>query len=78
MDAAILSLFSQTIGKIRPKNIRKYSDTINWENVNFPPTGQDFKQLEVNNEDIRLNVLQMNDKEKFEYIYKSTLYDVLL
>ena len=41
MDAVTLSLYCKTIGKnnTSSKNIRRYSDTINWENINFPPTG---------------------------------------
>ena len=75
MDAVTLSLHIKSIGKnnTRPNNIRKHSDTIKWENINFSATGQDYKHLEANNEDIKLNVLEMNDKEMFEYIYKCSL-----
>ena len=73
MDAVTLSLYCKSIGKnnTRPKNIRKFSDTTNWENINFPPTGQDYKQFEANNEDIKLNVLELDDNEKIYCIYKS-------
>ena len=47
MDAVILGLYSKTIGKnnTRPKNIRKYSDTINWDGINFPSTEEDYVTL---------------------------------
>ena len=46
MDAITLSLYFKTIGKnnTRSSKIRKYSGTINWKNINFPLTGQDYKQ----------------------------------
>ena len=48
MDAVILALYSKAIGKnnTRPNNIRKYSDTINWNDINFPSTDQDYIILE--------------------------------
>ena len=51
LDSIKLSLHHKTIGKnnTRPTKIRKYSDTFNWENINFPPTGEDYKQLEIIN-----------------------------
>ena len=70
MDAVTLSLYCKSIGKnnTRPKNIRKYNDAINCENINFSPTGQDCKQLEANDENVKLSVLELNNKEKFDHI----------
>ena len=59
MDAVTLSLYSKTIGQnnTRPSNIRKYSDCINWKDVNHPPTCQDYAMFVKDNENISLNVL---------------------
>ena len=75
MDAVILSLYSKTISKnnTRPSNIRKYGDTINWEDINFPPTGADYTMLEKSN--VSLNVLEQDEKERFQYIYKSSEFN---
>ena len=75
MDAVILSLYSKTISKnnTRPSNIRKYGDTINWEDINFPPTGADYTMLEKSN--VSLNVLEQDEKERFKYIYKSSEFN---
>ena len=75
MDAVILSLYSKTIAKnnTRSCNIRKYGDTINWENINFPPTVQDYCMSEKNNENICLNILEESENQRFTYIYKSSL-----
>ena len=53
-DSVTLSLHHKTIGKnnARPNKIRKYSDTFNWENINFPPTEKDYKQFEIDNKDV--------------------------
>ena len=69
MDVATLSLYCKSTGKnnTRPKNIRKYNDAINCENINFSPAGQDCKQLEANDENVKLSVLELNNKEKFDH-----------
>ena len=74
MDAVTLSLYSKTIrqNNTRPSNIRKYSDCINWEDIDFPPTVQDYGMLEKNNKNISLNVLEIGETERFNYIYKSS------
>ena len=48
MNSVIFALHSKAIGKdnTRPSNIRKYSDTINWDDTSFPPTSQDYIMLE--------------------------------
>ena len=55
MDAVTISLFCKSRGKndTRSRKIRKYSDTINSENINFSPTSEDYKQFEANNNDIK-------------------------
>ena len=73
-DSITLSLYHKAIGKnnTRPKKIRKYSDTINWKNINFPPMGEDRKQFEINNENVNLNILVIKgDEKEIDYIYKS-------
>ena len=73
MDAITLSLFCKSIGKnnTRPNNIRKFSDTINWEDINFPLTCEDYEQFEKNNKDMKLNVLELNDNQVYDYVYRS-------
>ena len=75
MDAVILALYSKTIGKnnTRPKNIRKYSDTINWDKINFPSTDQDYITLEKNNANVSLNVFKIDDEKRLRYIYINLL-----
>ena len=71
LDSVTLSLHHKTIGKnnTRSNNIRKYSDTVNWQNIKFPTTEKDYKQFEIDNEDISLNILAINDDEKgIDYI----------
>ena len=77
MDAVTLSLYSKAIrqNNTRPSYIRKYSDCINWEDIDFPPTAQDYGMLEKNNKsknNISLNVLEIGETERFNYIYKSS------
>ena len=74
LDSVTLSLHHETIGKnnTRPNKIRKYSDTLNWENINFPPTKKDYKQFEIDNKEVSLNVLAIKgDEKEIDYIYKS-------
>ena len=75
MVAVILSLYSKTIGRnnTRPNNVRKCSDTINGNGINFPPTDQDYAMLEKNSNNIALNVFEIDDEKKVRYIYHSTL-----
>ena len=73
-DSIILSLHHKRIGKnnCRPNKIRKYSDTLNWENINFPPTYEDYGQFEIDNEDVNLNILSIKgDEKEIDYTYKS-------
>ena len=78
LDSVILSLTHKEIGKnnTRPNKIRKYSDTLSWKNFNFPPIGEDYKQLEISNEDVRLNILEIkSDEKETDYIYESNFDD---
>ena len=43
---------SQKVSKIKP-----FIDQYNWNNINFPSTGKDWKKFELNNESIALNIL---------------------
>ena len=73
-DSVTPSLHHKTIGKnnTRPNKIRKYRDTFNWENINFPPTEKDYKQFEIDNKEFNLNILEIKDgEEEIDYIYKS-------
>ena len=57
----------------RPNKIRKYSDTIKWNDIKFPPTARDYVMLEKNNANIALNVFEIDDEKRLRYIYHSTL-----
>ena len=71
LDSVTISLHHKTIGKnnTRSKKIRKYSDTFNWKNINFPPTHEDYKQFEIDNKEVNLNILTIKGDEN-DYIYK--------
>ena len=45
------------------------------ENINYPPTEKDYKQFEINNEGINLNILTIKDNEETHYIYESNEID---
>ena len=77
LDSVSLSVHHKQIGKnnTRQNKIRKYSDTFNWKNVNFPPTNEDYKQFEKDNEDINLNILEIKDNEEIDHVYESKLDD---
>ena len=57
-DSITLSLNHKRIEKnfCRPKNVRKYSETFNLENINFLPTEEDYKQFEIDNGDVNFLV----------------------
>ena len=67
-----LSLYQKEIGNnsIRTTKINLYINNFNWNNINFPPTNQDYENFEINNEKISLNVYQF-DNEKISQLYKS-------
>ena len=72
LDSVTHSLHHKSIGKnnTRPNKIRKYSDTFNWKNINFPPTHEDYKQFEIDNKEVNLNILTIK-RDEIDYIYKS-------
>ena len=71
----ILSLYHKEIGNNfnRITKIKPYVNNFNWNNINFPPTNQDYETFEINNKNISLNIYQFNN-EKISQIYKSN-YD---
>ena len=74
LDSVTLSLHHKTKGKnnTRPNKIRKYNDTFNWKNINFLPTEKDYKQFEIDNKEVNLNILAIKgDEKEIDYIYKS-------
>ena len=57
----------QRISKIKP-----FIDQYNWNEINFPPTGKDWKKFELNNKSIALNILYVpHNTEKICHAYKS-------
>ena len=68
-----LSLYHEQIGKnfSRISNIKPYINNFNWDNINFLLTGQDYQNFEINNSSTALNILQMNDQQKIDYLYES-------
>ena len=42
----------QRVSKIKP-----FKNQYNWNDIDFPPTGKDWKKFELNNESIALNIL---------------------
>ena len=55
----------ERISKIKP-----FINNLNWDNINFPSQGQDYKTFEMNNKSTALNVLQINEQKISQY-YKS-------
>ena len=70
-----LSLYHIEIGNNfnRITKLKPYTNNFNWNNTNFPPIKQDYKNFEINNDKIVLNIYQLNNK-KISQIYKSN-YD---
>ena len=54
----------------RITKIEPYTNNFNWNNINFPPTNQDYENFEINNENISLNICQF-DNEKISQLNKS-------
>ena len=42
-----------------PSQIEPYVDNFNWENINFPPTEEDYEQFEIDSERTSLNILNL-------------------
>ena len=67
-----LSLYHEQIGKncCRIPKIKQYTNNFDWNNINFPPQEQDYK----NNKSIAMNVLYVqSDTGKIIHLYKSEL-----
>ena len=57
----------QRISKIKP-----FIDQYNWNDIDFPSTGKDWKKFELNNESIALNILYVpHNTKKIHLAYKS-------
>ena len=57
----------QRISKIKP-----FIDQYNWNDIDFPSTGKDWKKFELNNESIALNILYVpHNTRKIHLAYKS-------
>ena len=57
----------QRISKIKP-----FIDQYNWNDIDFPSTGKDWKKFELNNELIALNILYVpHNTRKMHLVYKS-------
>ena len=57
----------QRISKIKP-----FIDQYNWNEIDFPPTGKDWKKIELNNKSIALNIFYVpHSTEKLCHAYKS-------
>ena len=57
----------QKVSKIKP-----FIDQYNWNNIDFPSTGKDWKKFELNNESIALNILYVpHNTGKIHLAYKS-------
>ena len=56
----------ERISKIKP-----FINSLNWDNINFPPKEQDYKNFEMNNKSTALNVLHTHCDGKISHLYKS-------
>ena len=70
-----LSLYYKEIGNnfIRIAKIKPYVNNFNWNNINYPPTNQDYKNFEINIDNSSLNIYQL-ENEKLSQFYESN-YD---
>ena len=71
--SVVISLYHKEI-KNNPERVSKtkpFIDSLNWENINFPPEEQGYKTFEMNNESIALNVLNTEKQQKRSHLYKS-------
>ena len=56
----------------RVSKIKHFIDQCNWNDIDFPSTGKDWKKIELNNESIALNILYVPHKiGKIHLAYKS-------
>ena len=76
----IIFLYHKEI-KNNPERIGKSKPFINnliWENINFLPQEQNYKQFEMNNKSMTLNILKVDEQEKRSHLYKSEHNKVIL
>ena len=52
------------------QKIKQYTNSFDWNNINFPPQEQDYKAFEMNNKSIAMNVLQEVER-KISHLCKS-------
>ena len=53
-------------------NIKPFIDQYNWNEIDFPSTGKDWKKFKSNNKSIALNILYVpHNTEKIRHVYKS-------
>ena len=56
----------------RISNIKPFIDQYNWNEIDFPFTGKDWKKFESNNKSIALNILYVPyNTEKIRHAHKS-------
>ena len=56
----------------RISKIKSFINSLNWDNINFPPQEQDYKTFEINNKSIALNILSIpHNTKKISHVYKS-------
>ena len=67
-----LSLYQKEIGNNfnSVTKTKLYINNFNWNNINFPPTEQDYETFEINNLEISLNIYQLHNEE-ISQLYKS-------
>ena len=54
----------------RISKIKLFINSLNWEDINFPPEEEDYKTLEMN-KSIALNVLHTQSDEKISHFFKT-------
>ena len=75
-----LSLYHKEIGNNfnRITKIKPYVNNFNWNNINFLPTNQDYKNFEINNENVSLNIYQFNNEKISQLIMIKKQVNLLL
>ena len=67
LNHEIIKYHPERISKIKP-----FIDQYNWNEIDFPSTGKDWKKFESNNKSIALNILHVpHNTEKICHAYKS-------
>ena len=64
-----INIDPQRISKIKP-----FIDQYNWNDIDFPSTGKDWKKFELNNESIALNILYVpHNTRKILLVYQNII-----